>query len=69
LSFRSATRLINEREGFNGFYRGFRPSVLKNTMNAGIYFGALNHFKGIVRMFNENDRVVNLVASTTARVM
>jgi hypothetical protein len=42
LSFREATLLIYEREGFKGYYRGFGPSVIKNTMNAGTYFSTLH---------------------------
>jgi hypothetical protein len=43
LSFKEATMLIYEREGARGYFRGFGPSVIKNTMNAGTYFSVL-HF-------------------------
>lgn len=43
LSFKEATWLILEREGFKGYFRGFGPSVIKNTLNAGTYFSTL-HF-------------------------
>lgn len=43
LSFKEATLLIYEREGPKGYFRGFYPSVIKNTMNAGTYFSML-HF-------------------------
>jgi hypothetical protein len=37
--------LIYEREGFRGYYRGFMPSLVKNTMNSGTYFSLLHFFK------------------------
>ena len=43
LSFKEATMLIFEREGVKGYFRGFGPSIIKNTMNAGTYFSVL-HF-------------------------
>ena len=43
LSFKEATMLIFEREGVKGYFRGFGPSIIKNTMNAGTYFSTL-HF-------------------------
>ena len=43
LSFKEATMLIYEREGFRGYFRGFGPSIIKNTLNAGTYFSML-HF-------------------------
>jgi len=43
LSFKEATGLIYQREGLRGYFRGFLPSVIKNTLNAGTYFSTL-HF-------------------------
>ena len=43
LSFKEATMLIYEREGVKGYFRGFTPSIVKNTINAGTYFSTL-HF-------------------------
>jgi hypothetical protein len=43
LSFKEATTLIFEREGIRGYFRGFGPSIIKNTLNAGTYFSML-HF-------------------------
>lgn len=45
LTFRDAARLIYQREGLLGYYRGFMPSMIKNTMNAATYFSSLHHFK------------------------
>jgi hypothetical protein len=41
LSFREATQLIYNREGPKGFLRGLVPSLLKNTLNSGTFFGLL----------------------------
>jgi len=37
-----STRL--QKEGAAGFYRGFTPSIIKNTLNAGTYFASLHFF-------------------------
>ena len=42
LSFKEASMLIYEREGVKGYFRGFWPSIIKNTMNAGTYFSMLH---------------------------
>jgi hypothetical protein len=41
LSFREAVKLIYNREGPQGFLRGLVPSLMKNTLNSGTYFGLL----------------------------
>ena len=45
LSFKEATMLIYEREGVRGYYRGFLPSIIKNTLNAGSYFSTLHYLR------------------------
>ena len=37
--------LIYEREGLRGYYRGFMPSLIKNTLNAGSYFSTLYYLR------------------------
>jgi len=49
LSFTEATKLIYMREGFQGYMRGFTPSMLKNTINAGSYFSMLYYFETNLR--------------------
>ena len=44
LGFTDATRLVYKKEGAAGFYRGFTPSIIKNTLNAGTYFASLHFF-------------------------
>lgn len=45
MSFMQAIRVIFQQEGFKGYLRGFTPSMLKNTLNAGTYFGLLYYFE------------------------
>lgn len=42
LGFREATMLVYQKEGLKGYYRGFTPSIAKNTLNAGTYFASLH---------------------------
>lgn len=68
LSFREATVLIYEREGFRGYFRGFGPSVLKNTMNAGTYFSTLHFLQQMLLKMNVmSDPAVNFWSSAIAR--
>lgn len=70
LSFREATVLIYEREGFRGYYRGFLPSIIKNTMNAGTYFSSLHYLRlALHKMHIMSDNWVNFWASATARAL
>ena len=41
LNFSEATKVIYEMEGVKGYYRGMVPGVIKASVSAGIYFGAL----------------------------
>jgi hypothetical protein len=70
LSFKEATMLIYEREGARGYFRGFGPSVIKNTMNAGTYFSVL-HFlqQWLLRMKVMSDPAVNFWSSAIARAI
>lgn len=49
LSFLEATKFIYRREGLTGYMRGFTPSMLKNTINAGSYFSMLYYFETNLR--------------------
>lgn len=70
LSFKEATMLIYEREGFRGYYRGFLPSLIKNTMNAGTYFSTLHYLRLALQKTNMmSDNWVNFWASATARAV
>jgi hypothetical protein len=68
LSFKEATFLIYEREGIKGYYRGFLPSLIKNTMNSGTYFSTLYYLR---LMFQKtevmSDNWVNFWSSAIAR--
>jgi solute carrier family 25, member 38 len=51
-----------------GFMRGFTPSVLKNTLNAGSYFSMLYYTETLIRgsgMFQESQ--VHFLASSASR--
>jgi len=68
LTARQATVLIYRKEGLSGFMRGFTPSVLKNTLNAGSYFSMLYYTETLIRathLFNESQ--VAALASASSR--
>lgn len=68
LSFRESTMLIYEREGLRGYYRGFLPSLIKNTMNAGTYFSSLHYLRVALQKMNVmSENWTNFWASATAR--
>lgn len=70
LSFKEATYLIYEREGVRGYFRGFGPSIIKNTMNAGTYFSMLHYLQqALFRMNIMSDHAVNFTASACARAI
>lgn len=68
LNARQATLLIYRKEGLTGFMRGFTPSVLKNTLNAGSYFSMLYYTETLIRSTNLfNDSQVFALASASSR--
>jgi solute carrier family 25 protein 38 len=70
LSFREAVMLIKEREGFRGYYRGFFPSLLKNSLNSGTYFSTLYSIKRALHTATSlSDNSVNFWASAMARTL
>lgn len=70
LSFKEATMLIYEREGFRGYFRGFGPSIIKNTVNAGTYFSMLHFLQQMFFSMNVmSDHMVNFWASACARAI
>lgn len=38
LNFREATKVVYEREGLKGYYRGFVPSMIKATLSSATFF-------------------------------
>jgi hypothetical protein len=70
LSFKEATMLIMEREGIRGYFRGFGPSILKNTLNSGTYFSMLHFLQQMLLKMNfMSAHGVNFWASATARAV
>lgn len=68
LSFKEATILIYQREGIKGYFRGFFPSLIKNTLNSGTYFSTLYYLQKILTKSNKmSDHAVNFWASACAR--
>lgn len=56
------------KEGLPGFMRGFVPSMMKNTLNAGSYFSMLYYTETLIRatmLFNESQ--VAFLASAFSR--
>ena len=65
-----ATRMIYTKEGLPGFMRGFTPSVLKNTLNAGTYFSVLFYAETLLmRTGLLSDHSVHFWASAYARTI
>lgn len=69
LGFTEATRLVYAKEGIKGYYRGFTPSIIKNSMNAGTYFAALHFFVNKMKPLDLGEHRTNSVASALARVV
>lgn len=70
LSFKEATLLIHEREGIKGYYRGFYPSLIKNTLNSGTYFSTLYYLKRLIQTSTAiSENAVNFWASAMARTI
>lgn len=68
LSFKEATMLIYEREGLRGYYRGFLPSIIKNTLNAGSYFSTLHYLRLALQQMNVmSEHANNFTAAALAR--
>jgi Mitochondrial carrier protein len=62
--------LIYEREGMRGYFRGFLPSVIKVTLNAGTYFSSLYYLRLLLMQSTAmSDHVVNFWASSLARAL
>jgi hypothetical protein len=60
--------LIYEREGVKGYYRGFLPSLIKNTLNSATYFSTLHYLRLVIHKTNMmSENWVNFFASATAR--
>jgi len=49
LTARQATQFIYRKEGMKGFMRGFVPSMMKNTLNAGSYFSMLHYTETLLK--------------------
>ncbi|KAG1438209.1 hypothetical protein G6F56_012739 [Rhizopus delemar] len=50
--FRQATKLIMERYGIRGFFRGFKPRVLTHVPSTAISWGVYEYFKWIMHQNN-----------------
>lgn len=69
LTFSQATQLIYQREGLPGFMRGFVPSVMKGTVNSGVYFGMLFYNEQLLTQlgwFSQPN--VQFISSAAARI-
>jgi hypothetical protein len=69
LSFRESTMLIYEREGIMGYYRGFFPSLIKNTLNSGTYFSTLYYLRLMLQKTSMSDNMANFWSSACARAI
>lgn len=69
LSFKEATMLIYEREGPKGYFRGFVPSIVKNTLNAGTYFSTLHFLRESFLKAKMSEHSANLWSSAIARTI
>ena len=70
LTFVQAAKTIYVKEGLTGFMRGFTPSMMKNTLNAGTYFSMLYYFEQLIHSFNKfPDHVVSMMASGAAKTI
>lgn len=70
LTARQATQFIYRREGLTGFMRGFVPSIMKNTLNAGSYFSMLYYSETLIRataLFNDSQTF--FLASSASRTV
>lgn len=69
LTARQATVFIYKKEGLKGFMRGFVPSMMKNTLNAGTYFSMLYYTETLLRssgLFREAQ--IAFMASALSRI-
>lgn len=69
LSFREATKVIFEREGFRGYFRGFVPSIIKATLSSGTFFGVLTCTKNFLNHFTEDRKQINFYSAIFARLV
>ena len=70
LSFKQAVCLIYEREGMRGYFRGFLPSLIKNTLNSGTYFSTLYYLKlMLLKTSQMSENLCNFRASALARAV
>jgi|688.fasta_scaffold282247_2 predicted PolB exonuclease-like 3'-5' exonuclease len=70
LTFMQAAKTIYTREGLTGFMRGFTPSMLKNTLNAGTYFGMLYYFENFYSGFGVLPvHLISILSSASAKTI
>ena len=70
LTARQATVFIYKKEGMSGFMRGFVPSMMKNTLNAGSYFSILYYTETLLKSSGMlRDSQSAFVASSIARTI
>lgn len=70
LTFMQAAKTIYTREGLPGYMRGFTPSMLKNTLNAGTYFGMLYYFENLYSGFGVlPGHMIQMLSSASAKTI
>ena len=68
LSFREATTLIYRKEGMGGFMRGLALAVIKNFLNAGVYYSILFYSESHLKLLGfDNEKQVHFLSSSFAR--
>ncbi|CAO3618162.1 unnamed protein product [Mucor hiemalis] len=58
--FKEAARIIYERHGLNGFFRGFKPRVLTNMPSTAISWSVYEYFKWFLAS-HEDDKFIDRI--------
>jgi hypothetical protein len=69
LSFSEATKVVYEREGLKGYYRGFVPSLFKATFSSATFFGVLSFAKNFLHRFSDDTKQINFYSAIFARTL
>lgn len=68
-SFSSSIRIISEKEGIKGFFRGVVPSTARGASAASIFFTVIDHLKVTLSEKIDNKNTVDFLSSATARTI